>query len=50
MIIVGSDVFERKDGFDIYKLIVQLCSVAKFINKEKKWNGFNILHRVFKFN
>jgi NADH dehydrogenase (ubiquinone) Fe-S protein 1 len=43
MMIVGSSVFERTDGEDLYKLCLRLSS--KFINKEKKWNGFNILHR-----
>ena len=43
MMIVGSSVFERSDGEDLYKLCLRLSS--RFINKEKKWNGFNILHR-----
>jgi NADH dehydrogenase (ubiquinone) Fe-S protein 1 len=43
MMIVGSSVFERTDGEDLYKLCLRLGS--KLINKEKKWNGFNILHR-----
>jgi NADH dehydrogenase (ubiquinone) Fe-S protein 1 len=43
MMIVGSSVFERNDGEDLYKLCLRLSS--RFINKEKKWNGFNILHK-----
>lgn len=44
MIIVGSEVFRRNDGADLYKLIHNFAS-SHFINKEKKWNGFNVLHR-----
>jgi NADH dehydrogenase (ubiquinone) Fe-S protein 1 len=43
MMIVGSSVFERTDGEDMYKLCLRLAK--KFINNEKKWNGFNILHK-----
>ncbi len=43
MMIVGSSVFERTDGEDLYKLCLRLSN--RFINTEKKWNGFNILHR-----
>ena len=43
MIIFGSSVFQRTDGLDLYKLANKVSSL--FINKEKKWNGFNILHR-----
>lgn len=45
MIIAGSSIFERKDGSDIYSLLVQLSNHAKFINIKEKWNGFNILHK-----
>ena len=45
MIIIGSSVFERKDGSDLYSLLIQLSNNAKFINKKDNWNGFNILHR-----
>ena len=43
MIIFGSSVFQRTDGLDFYKLATKLSKI--FINKEKKWNGFNILHK-----
>jgi NADH dehydrogenase (ubiquinone) Fe-S protein 1 len=43
MIIFGSSVFQRTDGLDLYKLANKISS--KFIDVEKKWNGFNILHR-----
>jgi NADH dehydrogenase (ubiquinone) Fe-S protein 1 len=43
MMIVGSDVFTRTDGHDLYKLALRLAK--KFINKAKFWNGFNILHK-----
>lgn len=43
MIIFGSSVFQRKDGLDFYKLANKVSKL--FINKEKKWNGFNILHK-----
>lgn len=43
MIIFGSSVFQRTDGLDFYKLATKLSKI--FINREKKWNGFNILHK-----
>jgi NADH dehydrogenase (ubiquinone) Fe-S protein 1 len=43
MMIVGSSVFERTDGEDMYKLCLRLAK--RFIIQEKHWNGFNILHR-----
>jgi NADH dehydrogenase (ubiquinone) Fe-S protein 1 len=43
MLIIGSQVFERKDGEELYKLLLKFSN--RFINKEKKWNGFNILHK-----
>lgn len=43
MIIFGSSVFQRTDGLDLYKLATRISDL--FINKEKKWNGFNILHK-----
>jgi NADH dehydrogenase (ubiquinone) Fe-S protein 1 len=43
MMIVGSSVFERTDGEEMYKLCLRLAK--RFINKDKHWNGFNILHR-----
>lgn len=43
MIIFGSSVFQRSDGLDFYKLATKVSKL--FINKEKKWNGFNILHK-----
>jgi NADH dehydrogenase (ubiquinone) Fe-S protein 1 len=43
MMIVGSSVFERRDGEEFYKLSLRLAK--RFISKEKKWNGFNILHK-----
>lgn len=46
MMIVGSSVFERTDGEDINKLLMQIVKLGRFINKEQKWNGFNVLHRV----
>jgi len=41
--IVGSSVFERTDGEEMYKLCLRLAK--RFILKDKHWNGFNILHR-----
>lgn len=41
--IVGSSVFERSDGEDLYKLCLRLAK--RFIIKEKFWNGFNVLHK-----
>jgi NADH dehydrogenase (ubiquinone) Fe-S protein 1 len=41
--IVGSSVFERSDGEDLYKLCLRLAK--KFIINQKSWNGFNILHK-----
>ena len=43
MIIFGSNVFQRTDGLDLYKLALRMSE--QFINKEQKWNGFNILHK-----
>lgn len=43
MVIVGSSVFQRTDGEEMYKLCLRLAK--RFINKDKKWNGFNILHK-----
>lgn len=43
MIIFGSCVFQRSDGLEFYKLATKISKL--FINKEKKWNGFNILHK-----
>ena len=43
MIIFGSSVFQRSDGLDLYKLATRLSE--QFINKDSKWNGFNILHK-----
>jgi NADH dehydrogenase (ubiquinone) Fe-S protein 1 len=43
MVVIGSSVFERTDGDELYKLCLRLAK--RFINKEKKWNGFNILHK-----
>lgn len=43
MIIFGSSVFRRSDGLDFYKLALKISKL--FINKAKKWNGFNILHK-----
>jgi NADH dehydrogenase (ubiquinone) Fe-S protein 1 len=43
MVIFGSTVFQRTDGLDLYKLALRLSE--QFINFEKKWNGFNILHK-----
>jgi hypothetical protein len=46
MMIIGSSIFERTDGEDIYKLLTQLSKLGKFINQNQKWNGFNVLHKV----
>lgn len=43
MVIIGSSVFTRSDGFDLYKLCLRLAK--KFILTNKFWNGFNILHK-----
>jgi NADH dehydrogenase (ubiquinone) Fe-S protein 1 len=43
MMIIGSSVFTRSDGGDLYKLALRLAK--RFIVKEKFWNGFNILHK-----
>ena len=43
MMIIGSSVFERSDGEDLYKLCLRLAK--RFIIKEKFWNGLNILHK-----
>jgi NADH dehydrogenase (ubiquinone) Fe-S protein 1 len=43
MMIVGSSVFTRSDGFDLYKLCLRLAK--KFYLKDKFWNGFNVLHK-----
>jgi NADH dehydrogenase/NADH:ubiquinone oxidoreductase subunit G len=43
MMIVGSSVLERTDGEEFYKLCLRLAK--RFISNEKKWNGFNILHK-----
>ena len=43
MMIIGSSVFTRSDGEDLYKLCLRLAK--KFINKDKFWNGFNFLHK-----
>lgn len=44
MLIVGSDVFERNDGEDLYKLLVKFGS-DHFTKPSVYWNGFNILHK-----
>lgn len=44
MLIVGSDVFERNDGEDLYKLLVKFGS-DHFTKPSEYWNGFNILHK-----
>ena len=46
MMVVGSSVFERTDGEDINKLLMQIVNLGRFINKESNWNGFNVLHKV----
>jgi hypothetical protein len=46
MMLVGSSVFERSDGEEINKLLMQIVKLGNFINTESKWNGFNILHKV----
>lgn len=46
MMIVGSSVFERVDAENINKLLMQIVKLGKFVNKETKWNGFNVLHKV----
>ena len=46
MVMVGSSVYERVDSNDINKLLLQLTKLGGFVNPEKKWNGFNILHKV----
>ena len=43
MIIIGSDVFTRSDGEDLYKLCLRLAK--RFVVKDKFWNGFNVLHK-----
>ncbi len=43
MILIGSSVFERSDGADLYKLCLRLSE--KFIKPSSQWNGFNILHK-----
>lgn len=43
MVIFGSSIFQRTDGLDLYKLALRLSE--QFIDSEKKWNGFNILHK-----
>jgi NADH dehydrogenase (ubiquinone) Fe-S protein 1 len=43
MMIVGSSVFERTDGEELYKLCLRLAK--RFILKDRHWNGFNVLHR-----
>ena len=43
MMIIGSSVFTRSDGEDLYKLALRLAK--RFIVKEKFWNGFNLLHK-----
>ena len=43
MMIVGSSVFERTDGEQLYKLCLRLAK--RFVIKEKHWNGFNVLHK-----
>ena len=43
MIIIGSSVFQRVDGKDLYKLLIKFSQ--RFINREAHWNGFNILHK-----
>lgn len=49
MLIAGSSLFQRKDGADLHRLLIQLSERAGFINKKNKWNGFNILHKVCEF-
>ena len=44
MLIVGSDVFRRSDGDDLYKLLINFSS-NHFTKKQEYWNGFNILHK-----
>ena len=45
MMLIGSDMFNREEGEEIYKLLLSLSYNGNFINPNKHWNGFNILHR-----
>jgi NADH dehydrogenase (ubiquinone) Fe-S protein 1 len=45
MIITGSSVFERKDANELTNLLYSICENSPILNKEKHWNGFNVLHQ-----
>lgn len=45
MILIGSSVVEGNLNKDLYTLLIKLASQCGFINYDRKWNGFNILHK-----
>lgn len=45
MILVGSSMFQDKEGHEMYKSVLRLAKSGGFISEEKKWNGFNVLHK-----
>lgn len=44
MMIISSSLFKRKDGKELYEILLRLSKVGNFYNPSKNWNGFNILH------
>lgn len=45
MMIVGRDALTRPDSQSIIAKAKSIANKYGFINQEKGWNGFNILHR-----
>jgi NADH dehydrogenase (ubiquinone) Fe-S protein 1 len=45
MLVVGSDMASRTDGEALIDLVHQICEKYGVVNKEKNWNGFNVLHK-----
>lgn len=45
LMIVGRDALTRPDGASILQKARDVSRNLGFINQEKGWNGFNVLHR-----
>jgi hypothetical protein len=43
--IVGRDALTRKDSAAILQKARSIANNLGFVNQEKGWNGFNVLHR-----
>lgn len=46
MLIIGAPTLERPDGDVLLNVIHTLVEHSPILSPERKWNGFNILHKV----